>query len=600
MKMKITMLSILITVCMFLPLGTFAYEEAYGKTSVGEIEIKMLPPSTVLMTTNAGTYFDGDNRMFGTLFRYIQKNNVAMTVPVQADIEPAAMMFFVGSDDIRKNLNSEDGVVVKQLPTRLVASRGIRGSYSEKNYEKARQQLAEWCATNGSVQVAGAAYAVYWNGPYVPGIMKRAEVHIPISTNSAAVQKAVEAAPPESKPEEEATSSAPRYTDDMTEWPNAVSHANSDRWIVDNHDAIRVMKPRLLVLNFANGLSNEEMVRKTEKLIAAIHESSRYHGYKDPDAPPFLQYQVFKYVDLRDPGKTTGSSSRAPKKRDRGDGTRCNYDGFFSDQFAASWGVPDPEQPRRFLNLAQLVDKGYVHEVWFFADCHGDWKCLESVEMKPVYDEQFNRVSNQFRQAGNGGDRDQRWIGRSLRLNCLNWERGIGCGMENLGHSMEGMAHSRVIPYFTRYFYEYAMFDLDKTHDLPFNSYYRLWGTNYYISYPDPSTAVITYRDTIVLSNYVAGGGNVHFTPNARDHYDQDNTNFVMSTIEDWRIGSGPDGSDRAEPWSNEKIARYKDMAPDCQGRWLVYWRQNMPGLDNKSKDDAGKPMKNWFPFLFY
>jgi hypothetical protein len=30
-----------------------------------------------------------------------------------------------------------------------------------------------------------------------------------------------------------------------------------------------------------------------------------------------------------------------------------------------------------------------------------------------------------------------------------------------------------------------------------------------------------------------------------------------------------------------------------------VNWRQNMPSLDNKQKDDAGKPMKNWWPFLF-
>lgn len=597
--MKIIAMYIFSIACICFPLSTRAYEEAYQKTAVGEIEIKLLPPSTMLVATNAGTYFDDDNGMFGTLFRYIQKKDVAMTVPVQADIEPAAMMFFVGNNDLGKDLNSEDGVMVNPLPARLVASLGIRGSYSKENYEKARQQLAEWCATNTSVQVTGAAYAVYWNGPYVPGVMKRAEVHIPVSTNSAGMKKSA-AVPAKPKPEDKSISSMSRYTNDMTEWPNAVSHANSDRWIVDNHDSLKVMKPRLLVLNFANGLSYGEMVRKTEKLVAAIRESSRYHGYEDPAAPPFLQYQVFKYVDLRDPGKKTGNSTRAPKKRDRGDGTRCNYDAFFSDQFAACWGVPDPVQPRRFLNLPELVDKGYVHEVWFFADCHGDWKCLESVEMKPVYDEQFNRVSNQYRQAGNGGDRDQRWIGRSLRLNCLNWERGIGCGMENLGHSMEGMAHSRVIPYFTKYFYEYAMFDLDETYDLPFNSYYRLWGTNYYISYPDPSTAMITYRDTIVLSNYVARGGNVHFTPNARDHYDQDNTNFVMSTIEDWRIGSGPDGKDRAEPWSNEKIARYKDIAPDCQGRWLVYWRQNMPGLENKSKDDTGTPMKNWFPFLFY
>jgi hypothetical protein len=35
-------------------------------------------------------------------------------------------------------------------------------------------------------------------------------------------------------------------------------------------------------------------------------------------------------------------------------------------------------------------------------------------------------------------------------------------------------------------------------------------------------------------------------------------------------------------------------------GAWLVYWRQNMPGRDNRQKDGAGRAMKNWWPFLFY
>jgi hypothetical protein len=32
----------------------------------------------------------------------------------------------------------------------------------------------------------------------------------------------------------------------------------------------------------------------------------------------------------------------------------------------------------------------------------------------------------------------------------------------------------------------------------------------------------------------------------------------------------------------------------------MVFWRQCMPGLDNLSLDDEGKPMKNWWVFLFY
>ena len=74
----------------------------------------------------------------------------------------------------------------------------------------------------------------------------------------------------------------------------------------------------------------------------------------------------------------------------------------------------------------------------------------------------------------------------------------------------------------------------------------------------------------------------------------------MLSTIEDWRIGSGEGGRDVAQPFTNKKFARYRDFAPDGMGPWLVYWRQNMPGLDNRQKDDQGKPMKNWWPFLFY
>jgi len=102
------------------------------------------------------------------------------------------------------------------------------------------------------------------------------------------------------------------------------------------------------------------------------------------------------------------------------------------------------------------------------------------------------------------------------------------------------------------------------------------------------------------LTDYYATGGNVHFPPNGRRHYDQDNTQPVLSTIEDWRIGSGRGGADLKRPWTNAVLEQFRDLAPDCMGRWLVYWRQNMPGYRNKSRDKQGKPMKNWWPFLFY
>jgi hypothetical protein len=242
-----------------------------------------------------------------------------------------------------------------------------------------------------------------------------------------------------------------------------------------------------------------------------------------------------------------------------------------------------------------------VHEVWFLGAADNIVSWLECVEIKPRYDANFRRIPGEYVQAGNGSDPEQRFIGRSLRLNMLNYERGIGCGMENLGHALEGTAHSNCIPYFREYFYEYAMFDLDKRFGLPFNSYYYLWGEGRGIEYPDERTAIVRDGDKRwTLTDYYATGGNVHFPPNGRRHYDQDNTQPVLSTIEDWRIGSGRGGADLKRPWTNAVLEQFRDLAPDCMGRWLVYWRQNMPGYRNKSRDKQGKPMKNWWPFLFY
>lgn len=393
---------------------------------------------------------------------------------------------------------------------------------------------------------------------------------------------------------------------DKTVWPNTTSRANSDPWIAANHDAIKVMRPRLLLINFSNEHSRDHLDKLTKQLVKALAESSRYHGYADPKAPAFLEYQVFKFVDLRDADVKTGNSSKIPvKDANAKRGFNMKYRAYFSQEFADLYAVPDPRDPKRFLRLDELLDAGYVHEVWFFES--GNVKAIphvgsyEVVEEKPKYDAAFKKLGNQWVQAGNGGDNDQPWTGRSCRIGCVNASRGVGCFLESLAHGMEYTANSGVIPYFTRYFKEYADFNLKERYKLPFDS---LYGVNYggkQLAYPDATTMVVTHgKQEYRVPNYVPAGGSAHFPPNARGHYDLDNGEPVMSTIEDWRIGSGPGGKDVAKAFTNKAFREYRDLAPDCMGAWLVYWRQNMPGLANRQKDAAGKPMKNWMPFLFY
>lgn len=388
---------------------------------------------------------------------------------------------------------------------------------------------------------------------------------------------------------------------DVAFWPNTASRANGDRWLVENHDRIRQMRPRVLIVNFSNVAKREKEERLVAGIINAVAEGSRYHGYKDSNAPVFLQYQLFKWVDLRD-GGTNAMSARTPLKPGKTTGFNVNYNAFFGDEFAQDYGVKDPQEPSHFLRLDELVARGLVHELWMLGEGVKGFGAFESVELKPKYDDAFHPIPGQFVQAGNGGDPDQKWTGRSIRIGFINASRGVGCFIESLSHSIEGTATSGAIPYFSRYFKEFAGYDLKQRWQLPFNTLYALKYDGRKIEYPNDHTAVVRPGDgkEFVLTNYFVIGGNVHWPPNGRGHYDLDNTNAVLATMEDWRTGSGADKTGAKKPFTNQSFARFRKLAPDCMGAWLVYWRQNFPGLDNRQKDDDGKPMKNWWPFLFY
>ena len=58
--------------------------------------------------------------------------------------------------------------------------------------------------------------------------------------------------PPGSSPD--AAGVPPQLEDDVTVWPNVHAPANSDPWLAEHHAQIRELRPRFLVINFANGI----------------------------------------------------------------------------------------------------------------------------------------------------------------------------------------------------------------------------------------------------------------------------------------------------------------------------------------------------------
>ena len=170
----------------FMSASALATEQAFPPTAPGVIEVKTLPAGVLLKSTGRGNYFEQSDGLFMPLFRYISRHNIAMTTPVEARIDDAAMYFWVADSQHAKVAGSEGAVEVQRMPERRVASLGAKGGYSRGNYEKNRDALMAWIATQTEIEAVGEAYGVFWHGPFTPWFAKRSEVHVLVRSKPAA------------------------------------------------------------------------------------------------------------------------------------------------------------------------------------------------------------------------------------------------------------------------------------------------------------------------------------------------------------------------------------------------------------------------------
>ena len=164
-------------------LPLMGYEAMHEKTPVGEIRVLELPKRIALEAKSPQGYFSENNGLFRTLFGYISKHDLSMTTPVEAEIEPGKMRFFVSENDATKKCPNTGKVEVINLDPITVVAIGIRGSYNSENFQKHENLLLTWINENPVYEISGSAYAVYWDGPFIPWLLKRSEVHLPIRSS---------------------------------------------------------------------------------------------------------------------------------------------------------------------------------------------------------------------------------------------------------------------------------------------------------------------------------------------------------------------------------------------------------------------------------
>lgn len=382
-------------------------------------------------------------------------------------------------------------------------------------------------------------------------------------------------------------------------WPNPIAPANSDPWLREHHDELKVMRPRVLVLDVQRvGRPIETVV---EGIIDAIAAGSRYHGYSDANAPAFLQYEVEKIVDLRDPSAEYPSFWPPGPNFDVGE--------LYTAAFAPRYGFADPERPGQFLTMCQLFERGVIHELWIAAEA-GVRAVYENQSRMQRYDADLNKIPGSFQECTNGCYNDPRDLVNckvTTRMQEVNKGRGVGCFSHAAGHALENMGDA--MPYWrshaSRFFYQ----GMRQRYGLPYD---RLYDLDCFLgqapaqrkcAFPSPTTLQYTASmgQSFSFDAFGQGCGDIHHKPNIYG-----SGVVAAHACEHYGLRDGEDGQDATTLYSqagslaDQKMAEYDRQFPDCDGGWNTYLRQSMPGLGNRAFAADGSPMKNWWPFLFY
>jgi hypothetical protein len=385
-------------------------------------------------------------------------------------------------------------------------------------------------------------------------------------------------------------------SNDLSVWPNKKSYTNSDQWLINNHDKIEVLKPRVLLIDFYNRRSAAECLEFTNKVINAMAEGSRFQGYKNPGAAAQVQYTLTKYLDLRD----NSGKDVSDKRPHKADGS-FDQAGLFTDAFAPNLGYRDKTK-KRWLRLGELFDLGIINECWVI----GPNTVYEAQGRVRKYDANlrftgyYNDCLNGCYDFGEAG----RQTSVSIRLGEINPDRGPGCATHAFGHAIERMAED--IIYFKNVAERFFNFNLDQRYGAPFlNQYQSPYNTNppecFIYNAPSRIQTVNNYLPAWTFDNWGEGCGNFHFPINGKFHYDYYSTQTLPCSCENYGKNNGPGGSDQKNNYDYSLVSRWNtDAYNDCGGEYIIYLRQNMPGYKNGRTGDDGKPMKSWWPFLYY
>jgi hypothetical protein len=407
-------------------------------------------------------------------------------------------------------------------------------------------------------------------------------------------------------------------------WPNPASSTNSDPWIAQHHNQILEMEPKVLVLDFANTFQpatgavvpagydlQQTVVPLFNEHANAFAVASTYHGYKDPGAQAFLQYQLKKIVDLRDSSGAV-NSAKMPVYSGSVDYAQLN-----TQAFADEIGIADPNNPGQNLTLCSLFEKGVINEVWAMAadpllsTDPPTVKFDEVVETKQAYDATDEPMAGRLMCTSSPCVDQAIPCSVTVRIYDFNPGRGAGCHLFVNGLVWQNYLGSGVLPAFANVARTFFNFDFDQRFHAPFPSF----ESTCQAPPPDGGACIHWLSETHAASGpasanpfdfspMTAGCGNVFFPPNATGVSVQQGDVTVLTSCENYGLHNGDGGADLTTPYTKaiaeSDYTSVYGVATDCGGSQPTYLFASMPGLRTPATASDGTPMKNWWVYLFY
>lgn len=287
-----------------------------------------------------------------------------------------------------------------------------------------------------------------------------------------------------------------------------------------------------------------------------LEEGSRFRGYSDANAAPFLGYQIKRHLLIYEQIPSALAFPINPNA------SHVRYQ-------------PDYHAVFDRFNLGTYINEHEIDEVWlwygepatpdfpsFEPELHGDTKAPVGFVESNMSSPTTGDISNSRRFADDLPVLDHTYV-----VYAHNFRRSQNEMVHNHGHQLEAVL-------------KHAATMQDGTDEL-FTQKFVGWGAN-----GEPP---------------LGRAGNTHFPVNTTVDYDYRNTTPVASDIEDWRPdGTGASKNLSALYWANLPYQWPEYMALEnlAEPGWYVYWMQNMPGYGNTIPYlSPNTYMTNWWIF---